>query len=83
MDQNEEKLMIPVSQENYRLLSRKEAAEFLGIKEITLAIWKSTKRHQLPVVKVGRLVRYRLSDLHDFIERRTVNKPIDHEISKG
>lgn len=82
MDQNKEKLTIPVHQENYRLLSRKEAAELLGIKEITLAIWKSTKRHQLPVVKVGRLVRYRLSDLHDFIERRTVNKPIDSEISK-
>ena len=72
MDQNKGKVMMPVNQENYRLLSRKEAAELLGIKEITLAIWKSTKRHQLPVVKVGRLVRYRLSDLHDFIERRTV-----------
>lgn len=71
MDESKEKLTMPAN-EYYRLLSRKEAAELLGIKEITLAIWKSTKRHQLPVVKVGRLVRYRLSDLHDFIERRTV-----------
>lgn len=55
------------------LLSRKEAAKLLGVKEITLAVWKSTKRYDLPVVKVGRLVRYRRSDLMDFINRRTVN----------
>jgi len=55
-----------------RLLSRKEAADFLGVKEVTLAVWKSTKRYHLPVIKVGRLVRYRYSDLLDFIERRTV-----------
>jgi len=58
----------------YRLLSRKEAAEFLGIKVVTLAIWKSTKRYNIPVVKVGRLVRYRFSDLLDFVERRTINQ---------
>lgn len=58
----------------HRLLSRKEAAEFLGVKIITLAIWESTKRYNLPVVKVGRLVRYRFGDLLDFVERRTVNK---------
>ena len=44
----------------HRLLSRKEAADFLGVKEITLAIWQSTKRYKIPVVKVGRLVRYLL-----------------------
>ncbi len=58
----------------HRLLSRKEAAEFLGVKTITLAIWESTKRYNLPVVKVGRLVRYRFGDLLDFVDRRTVNK---------
>jgi excisionase family DNA binding protein len=60
---------------NNRLLSRKEAAEFLGVKVITLAIWKSTQRHNIPVVKVGRLVRYRFGDLLDFVERRTINEP--------
>ena len=58
----------------HRLLNRKEAAEFLGVKIITLAIWESTKRYNLPMVKVGRLVRYRFGDLLDFVERRTVNK---------
>ena len=58
----------------YRLLSRKEAAEFLGVKEITLAIWKSTKRHHLPTVQVGRLVKYRVADLLDFVERNSENR---------
>ena len=56
------------------LLTRKEAADFLGCKEITLATWKSTNRYNLPVVKVGRLVKYRYSDLLKFIDRRTVNR---------
>lgn len=50
------------------LLTRKQAAEYLGYKEITLAIWKSTKRYNLPYVKIGKNIRYRLSDLEAFIE---------------
>ncbi len=53
------------------LLTRKEAAAYLGIAEMTLSIWKSTGRYNLPVVKVGRLVRYKKSDLDAFIDRRT------------
>jgi predicted DNA-binding transcriptional regulator AlpA len=59
-----------------RLLSRKEAAEFLGVRQDTLAVWKCNNTYDLPVVKVGRLARYRYSDLLDFIERRTVNRPL-------
>ena len=58
-----------------RLLTRKEAAAFLGVKEITLATWKSNNRYSVPCIKVGRLAKYRYSDLLAFIERRTVNKP--------
>ena len=49
-------------------LSRIEAAEYLGCKEGTLAIWKCTKRYNLPYVKIGRNIRYRLSDLMEFVE---------------
>ncbi len=55
------------------LLSRKEAASYLGVAEQTLAIWKTTKRYNLPVVKVGRLVRYKQADLDAFIASRTVS----------
>jgi excisionase family DNA binding protein len=54
------------------LLTRAQAAEFLGLKEQTLATWLTTRRYPLPVIKVGRLVRYRLRDLEAFLERRTV-----------
>jgi hypothetical protein len=57
------------------LLTRREAANFLGVKEMTLALWKSTNRYTLPVVKVGGLAKYRYGDLLEFVERRTVNKP--------
>ena len=54
------------------LLTRSEAAALLGIKASTLAVWACHKRYGLPMVKIGSLVRYRLSDLESFIERRTV-----------
>lgn len=54
-------------QEHFPLLSRKEAAKYLGISEQTLAIWKCTKRYDLPFVKIGRLIKYRKADLDGFI----------------
>lgn len=56
-----------------RLLSRQEAAEYLGVKPQTLAVWATTKRYDLPYVKVGRLPKYRLSVLNAFLERNTVS----------
>ncbi|WP_298619095.1 helix-turn-helix domain-containing protein [uncultured Zoogloea sp.] len=50
------------------LLTRPEAAKYLRIQPQTLAVWASTKRYPLPVVKVGRLVRYRLTDLEQFMK---------------
>jgi len=55
-----------------RLLSPAEAAELLGVKENTLAVWRTTGRYPLKYVKVGRSVKYRLADVEKFIERNTV-----------
>lgn len=61
-----------------KLLSREEAAKYLGVSPKTLQAWQ-TKEHSpdsilvpLPYVKVGHLVKYKLSDLNDFIKRQTV-----------
>lgn len=54
------------------LLSRVEAAEFLGVKEQTLAAWATTGRYDLPYIRVGRLTKYRRSDLEQFLTRNTV-----------
>ena len=55
------------------LLSRDDAAAFLGISPSTLAKWACQKTVLLPYVKVGRLVRYRKSDLMEFIARSRVD----------
>lgn len=51
------------------LYTRKEAAAYLGIAEQTLAVWKCTGRYYLPCAKIGRIVRYRKSDLDSFITK--------------
>lgn len=50
------------------LLSRKQAAEYLGINARTLANWKCAKRYGLPTIRIGRLCKYRQSDLDKLIE---------------
>ena len=55
-----------------KLLTRAEAAEYLGLCPQTLAVWAITGRYNLSMIKVGRSVRYRKSDLDAWLERRTV-----------
>lgn len=62
-----------VSKTPIELLTRREAAAYLGVSEQTLAIWKCTGRYSLPYVKIGRLVKYRKSDLDAFIEGRVMS----------
>lgn len=54
------------------LLTRDQAAEFLGVKIQTLASWATSGRYSLPFIKVGRCVKYRLIDLEKFLAERTV-----------
>ena len=57
---------------NTELLNSREASSYLGITLGTLEVWRCTKRYQIPFIKVGRLVRYRKSELDNFLNRRTV-----------
>ncbi len=57
-----------------QLLTRKKAAEFLGCKENTLAVWATNKRYNLPFYKIGRSVKYKISDLENFIDQNQQNK---------
>jgi excisionase family DNA binding protein len=63
----------PTPRKQSDLVSREEAAAYLGVSPKTLATWASTKRYPLPLVKVGRAVKYRVSALDNFIASRTVN----------
>lgn len=55
------------------LLTRREAAAYLGVTPETLAVWASTRRYPLRFVKIGRLAKYRKSDLDTFINSRTIS----------
>ncbi len=55
------------------LLTTKQAADYLSLTNPkTLEVWRCTKRYPLTYIKVGGLVRYRLTDLDAFIVGRTV-----------
>ncbi|MDO8844117.1 helix-turn-helix domain-containing protein [Methylicorpusculum sp.] len=54
------------------LLTRREAAKYLGIAEKTLATWASTGRQNLSMIRMGSCVRYRKSDLDQFITQNKV-----------
>ncbi|WP_321855565.1 helix-turn-helix domain-containing protein [Paraburkholderia tropica] len=55
------------------LLTDEEAAALLGTSVNTLANWRATRRYPLPFVKVGRLVRYRRTDIEAFITSNLVS----------
>lgn len=49
-------------------LTTREAAEYLGIAEQTLVIWRSTKQQRIPYFKIGGKISYVLADLEAFLE---------------
>lgn len=56
------------------LLTRRQAASYLGLKASTLAAWGSQGTRGLPTVKIGRLRHYRKCDLDTFIRRNLVTE---------
>ncbi len=58
-----------------KMLTDDEAAEMLGLRPQTLAVWRCTGRNSLPYVQLGRAIRYRASDVQAFIEANTKGKP--------
>ena len=62
----------PVDGQRQDLFTVPEAANYLAIKPRTLDVWRSTKRVQIPFVRVGAAIRYRRIDLDAFIESRRV-----------
>ena len=52
------------------LLDEKAAAKVLNTAPGTLSVWRSTGRYGLPFIKVGRNVRYRRGDLHNWLKAR-------------
>lgn len=64
--------MPAVSTPETLLRTREEAAEFLRLTPQTLAHWASTRRVNLPFIKIGKFCRYRQSDLEAFVASNVV-----------
>lgn len=58
---------------NLELLSTAQAASYLGVTPHTLEVWRCVGRYGLPFIKIGRLVRYRKTDLDAFLTSQTRN----------
>ena len=61
--------------ETNKLLSPDEVADVLGVSKQTLAVWRCEQRYPLPYVKVGSRVRYRPTDVQQFMVARLQTQP--------
>jgi hypothetical protein len=59
-------------QNDKTLVDQAAAAEILQVRPYTLTNWRCNKRYPLPYIKVGRCVRYRISDLIQFMENNRI-----------
>ncbi|MCR5563816.1 MAG: helix-turn-helix domain-containing protein [Desulfovibrio sp.] len=60
-----------VKDERFVLITEKQASEATGINLKTLRKWRYFNIH-LPYIKIGRSVRYRLSDIRAYIDKMTI-----------
>ncbi|MCO8165480.1 helix-turn-helix domain-containing protein [Pseudomonas sp. 21LCFQ010] len=62
------------------LLTPEAVASLMGISVKTLATWRSTGRHNLPYIRCGSRIRYRISDVNDWLlEREHFGPPHQQE----
>ncbi len=61
------------------LVDTKQAAKILDVSPHTLDVWRATNRYPLPFVRIGRKIRYRLSDLYAFINLNVCNSGVADE----
>ena len=63
--------ILPTRRDPDSLFTTPEAAAYLGVSPKTLETWRCTGRHGLPYIRVGRLVRYRMRDLEEWLAARS------------
>ena len=60
-----------VNDDKNMLLCPPEVADLLRIKPQTLALWRCSGRSGLKFIRIGKAIRYRESDVFDFLKRNT------------
>ncbi len=65
--------LLNIIQASNGLLNTKQASDFLGVNDKSLANSRYTGTGiQIPYIKMGKIVRYRQSDLEAYIENNTL-----------
>jgi len=59
----------------YQLLTPEETANYLGVKVQTLAAWRTSKKYNLPYVKIGKIIRYQQYLVNKWLAENTKYKP--------
>ena len=55
-----------------RLLTTNELAVILGVSAGTIHVWRCTKRVVIPYLRINRSIRYRMTDVQEFLRSREV-----------
>ena len=63
-----------INNPNKPQISAADAAEYLGVSNKTLAMWRSTKRYVIPYYKIGSIVRYAQADLDAFLQSTRISE---------
>lgn len=66
--------MIENDLESPQLLSRKDAAKFIGVRYTTLALWAWKKKPALPFSRIGNKCFYAKKDLLQFVKNNKVKQ---------
>jgi hypothetical protein len=65
-----------------RLVSERKAAEFFGCSVYTFRAWR-TRGVGVPYIRIGRLCRYRIADLQEFLMANRVEPSEEKTTAKG
>lgn len=57
--------------DDHKLVNSKEAADYLGVCRATLTKWRINNPYNLPFIRIGKMCKYRLADLAEFLKRHT------------
>ena len=69
---------LPLAPADAEYLTPPETARELGVSPGTLNIWRTTKRHGLPYIKIGKYIRFDPQAVRAFLARqsRSTESPI-------
>ena len=65
--------VLTVISTNKPYLTPKEVSDTINISVGTLAVWRTTKKYEIPYLKVGGKVLYPVSGLNQWLSSRTYN----------